>query len=73
MADMTKIQTIDVQYFDPPLDEVLEDAKHGAHTHFELVTVTGTNSKRTHINKGTKNQLRAFHSRTLLGHGTFFR
>lgn len=41
---MTKIQTIDVQYFDPPLDEVLEDAKHGAHTHFELVTVTITDS-----------------------------
>ena len=33
---MTTIQNIRVQYFCPPLDEVLEDAKHGAHTHFEL-------------------------------------
>ncbi|MEM7379064.1 MAG: uroporphyrinogen decarboxylase, partial [Pseudomonadota bacterium] len=25
-----------------PLDEVLSDAKHGDHTHFELITVTLT-------------------------------
>ena len=41
---MTTIQNIHVQYFCPPLDEVLEDAKHGAHTHFELVTVTLTDA-----------------------------
>lgn len=41
---MTTIQNIRVQYFCPPLDEVLEDAKHGAHTHFELVTVTITDA-----------------------------
>jgi len=37
---MSKIQTIDVQLFNVPLDEVLTDAKHGDHTHFELITVT---------------------------------
>ena len=41
---MTTIQNIRVQYFCLPLDEVLEDAKHGAHTHFELVTVTITDA-----------------------------
>ena len=41
---MSTIQNIGVQYFCPPLDEVLEDAKHGAHTHFELVTVTITDA-----------------------------
>ena len=38
---MSTIQNICVQYL-APSDEVLEDAKHGAHTHFELVTVTIT-------------------------------
>ena len=37
---MTIIQNIDVQLFNVPLDEVLADAKHGDHTHFELITVT---------------------------------
>ena len=37
---MTIIQNIDVQLFNVPLDEVLTDAKHGDHTHFELITVT---------------------------------
>lgn len=37
---MAKIDKIDVQVFDVPLAEVLTDAKHGDHTHFELVTVT---------------------------------
>ena len=37
---MTAIQNIDVQLFNVPLDEVLTDAKHGDHTHFELITVT---------------------------------
>ena len=41
---MTTVQNIRVQYFCPPLDEVLEDTKHGAHTHFELVTVTITDA-----------------------------
>ncbi|MFT2111692.1 mandelate racemase/muconate lactonizing enzyme family protein [Marinomonas sp. 2405UD68-3] len=36
------IQSIDVQLFAVPLDEVLSDAMHGDHTHFELVTVTIT-------------------------------
>ncbi|MEY1556391.1 mandelate racemase/muconate lactonizing enzyme family protein [Yoonia sp. R2331] len=37
---MSKIDKIDVRLFDVPLAEVLTDAKHGDHTHFELVTVT---------------------------------
>lgn len=36
------IQSIDVQLFAVPLAEVLSDAMHGDHTHFELVTVTIT-------------------------------
>ncbi|WP_347840478.1 mandelate racemase/muconate lactonizing enzyme family protein [uncultured Draconibacterium sp.] len=39
---MTKIQTIKTQLFKVPLPEVLNDAKHGDHTHFELVTTTIT-------------------------------
>ena len=34
------IASIEVQLFAVPLDEVLTDAKHGDHTHFELVTAT---------------------------------
>ncbi len=37
---MSAIQKIDVQLFNVPLDEVLSDAKHGDHTHFELITAT---------------------------------
>ncbi len=37
---MTTITKIDVRRFDVPLDEVLSDAKHGDHTHFELITAT---------------------------------
>ncbi len=37
---MGKISSVEVRRFEVPLDEVLVDAKHGAHTHFELVTVT---------------------------------
>ncbi|MDJ0612799.1 MAG: mandelate racemase/muconate lactonizing enzyme family protein [Rhizobiaceae bacterium] len=37
---MSAIQNIHVQLFNVPLDEVLTDAKHGDHTHFELVTAT---------------------------------
>ena len=37
---MAEIASIDVRHFRVPLAEVLVDAKHGSHTHFELVTVT---------------------------------
>ncbi len=37
---MTAISSIDVLLFDVPLAEVLTDARHGDHTHFELVTAT---------------------------------
>ena len=37
---MSKIDKIDVRLFDVPLAEVLTDAMHGDHTHFELITVT---------------------------------
>jgi L-alanine-DL-glutamate epimerase-like enolase superfamily enzyme len=37
---MAKIDKIEVRLFDVPLAEVLTDAKHGDHTHFELVTAT---------------------------------
>jgi L-alanine-DL-glutamate epimerase-like enolase superfamily enzyme len=39
MRSITKITS---QLFKVPLAEVLTDAKHGAHTHFELVTATVT-------------------------------
>ena len=39
---MTKISTIDVRLFHIPLAEVLVDAKHGDHHHFELITATVT-------------------------------
>lgn len=41
---MVQIRDVTVRYFKVPLAEVLVDAKHGAHTHFELITVTITNS-----------------------------
>jgi L-alanine-DL-glutamate epimerase-like enolase superfamily enzyme len=37
---MSTIQVVEVRLFRVPLDEVLSDAKHGDHTHFELVTAT---------------------------------
>jgi len=37
---MSIIQTIRGRRFQIPLSEVLSDAKHGDHTHFELITVT---------------------------------
>ena len=37
---MSTIQAVEVRLFRVPLDEVLSDAKHGDHTHFELVTAT---------------------------------
>ncbi|SDL24850.1 mandelate racemase/muconate lactonizing enzyme family protein [Aliiruegeria lutimaris] len=39
---MAKIQSVRTRLFDVPLAEVLFDAKHGEHTHFELITVTIT-------------------------------
>jgi len=36
----TTIIDVDAQIFHVPLAEVLTDAKHGDHTHFELITVT---------------------------------
>lgn len=34
------IRAVEARLFRVPLDEVLSDARHGDHTHFELVTVT---------------------------------
>jgi L-alanine-DL-glutamate epimerase-like enolase superfamily enzyme len=45
---MSKIATIDVQLFNVPLAEVLVDAKHGDHTHFQLITAT------VHLADGTQ-------------------
>jgi len=39
---MTDISAVDARLYRIPLAEVLTDAKHGDHTHFELVTVTIT-------------------------------
>ena len=37
---MARITSVDIQRFNVPLAEVLSDAKHGDHTHFELITAT---------------------------------
>jgi L-alanine-DL-glutamate epimerase-like enolase superfamily enzyme len=39
-APAMKIASIEARLFRVPLDEILVDAKHGDHTHFELVTAT---------------------------------
>lgn len=39
---MPKITDVTTEHFAIPLDEVLTDAMHGDHTHFELITVTVT-------------------------------
>ena len=39
---MAKITSVEAKLFKIPLSEVLHDAKHGAHTHFELITATIT-------------------------------
>ncbi len=39
---MSTISSIDARLFNVPLSEVLRDAKHGDHTHFELITATIT-------------------------------
>lgn len=36
----TRISSVDCRLFNVPLAEVLTDAKHGEHTHFELITTT---------------------------------
>ncbi|WP_461204702.1 mandelate racemase/muconate lactonizing enzyme family protein [Clostridium sp. DL1XJH146] len=40
MSNNRQIKDIITQYFRIPLSEVLVDAKHGTHTHFELITAT---------------------------------
>ena len=37
---MARITSVDILRFNVPLAEVLSDAKHGDHTHFELITAT---------------------------------
>ena len=37
---MSKIRSLNARLFRIPLSEVLTDAKHGDHTHFELITAT---------------------------------
>ncbi|WGW03658.1 mandelate racemase/muconate lactonizing enzyme family protein [Tropicibacter oceani] len=39
---MTRITKVEARLFNVPLAEVLSDAKHGDHTHFELITATVT-------------------------------
>jgi L-alanine-DL-glutamate epimerase-like enolase superfamily enzyme len=39
---MTRITKVEARLFNVPLAEVLRDAKHGDHTHFELITATVT-------------------------------
>lgn len=39
---MTKITNVSTRLFRLPLSEILSDAKHGDHTHFELITATVT-------------------------------
>ena len=39
---MPRITALSARRYAIPLDEVLSDAKHGDHTHFELVTATVT-------------------------------
>ena len=39
---MAAIEKVEAQLYEVPLDEVLSDAKHGDHTHFELILATVT-------------------------------
>lgn len=39
---MARIKAVTARLFNVPLDEVLTDAKHGDHTHFQLITATVT-------------------------------
>ena len=45
---MPRIERIDTRHFEIPLKEVLSDAKHGDHTHFELITARVRLSDGTH-------------------------
>ena len=40
MRENTQIVDLEAALFEVPLDEVLVDAKHGAHSHFQLICVT---------------------------------
>lgn len=42
---MTTITSVEARAFKVPLSETLHDAKHGAHTHFELITATVTDDQ----------------------------
>ncbi len=42
MPGTSEIAAIEARLFKIPLSEILEDAKHGAHSHFDLITVTIT-------------------------------
>ncbi len=42
---MSSIRSVECRLFNVPLAEVLTDAKHGDHTHFQLVTVTITDDE----------------------------
>ena len=42
-AASNTIRSVTCELFKVPLDEVLVDAKHGDHSHFELITVRVTN------------------------------
>ena len=37
---MSKITSVEAHLFNVPLPEIMADAKHGDHTHFQLITVT---------------------------------
>ncbi|WP_116654641.1 mandelate racemase/muconate lactonizing enzyme family protein [Pelagibacterium sediminicola] len=41
-SNATRIRSVEAHLYRPPLAEVLSDAKHGDHTHFELVVCTIT-------------------------------
>jgi len=41
---MSTIETVEARLYKVPLAEVLSDAKHGDHTHFDLITATVTTS-----------------------------
>ena len=45
--ELGTITQVEARLFKVPLAEVLTDAKHGDHTHFELITVT------VHLDDGT--------------------
>jgi len=41
-VNVSIIEQIDIKKYNVPLSRVLVDAKHGIHTHFELITATIT-------------------------------